>query len=98
MTTYRVSLFKTLSNDIGHEVEVLQGRFEVEAQSEIEAIKAAKIEYCSLMKISDCSFYTDAFKVDRITWDLSSSGHNHGSRVASLFSSRESESKARRDW
>jgi hypothetical protein len=92
MTTYRVSLFKTLSNDIGHEAEVLQRQFEVETQSEIEALKAAKAQYCSLMKISDCSFYTDAFKVDRLSWDLSSSSQNHGSKVASLFSALPSRS------
>jgi hypothetical protein len=67
MTIYRVSLFKTLSNDIGHEAKVLQRQFEVEAQSEIEALTTAKAEYCSLMKISDCSFHTDAFQVDRLS-------------------------------
>jgi hypothetical protein len=87
MTTYRVSVFKTPSNNISHEAEVLRRQFEVEAQSEIEALKAAKAQYCSLMKISDCSFYTDAFKIDRISWDLSSSSQNHGSKVASPFSS-----------
>ncbi len=92
MTTYRVSLFKTLSNDIGHEVEVLQRQFEVDAHSEIEALKVAKNQYCSLMNISDCSFYTDAFKIDRISWDLGSPSQNHGPKVASLLSSLPSRS------
>jgi hypothetical protein len=61
-------LLKRVSNDIGYESHELQRSFEVEATSEVEALKAAKVLYCSLLRISDCSFYADAFEVERLSW------------------------------
>jgi hypothetical protein len=67
MAQYRVCLFKRVSNDIGHEVKALQRSLEVEASSEVEALKAAKALYCTLMRIADCSFHADAFEVERLS-------------------------------
>lgn len=68
MARYRVRLFKRVSNDIGREAQVLQRSLEVEASSEVEALKAAKALYCTLMRIADCTFHADAFEVERLSW------------------------------
>ena len=68
MTTYRVRMLKRVSNDVGREAQVLQRAFEVEAASEVKALKAAKALYCALMRVSDCSIYADAFEVERLSW------------------------------
>ena len=67
MAQYRVCLFKRVSNDIGREAQVLQRSLDVEAPSEVEALKAAKALYCTLMRIADCSFHADAFEVVRLS-------------------------------
>ncbi len=68
MATYRVRLLWTVSNDTGHEAQVLQRELDVEARSEIEALRAARAQYCALLGVTDCSFYADAFSVERQTW------------------------------
>ncbi len=68
MATYRIRLLRTVSNDAGHEAQVLQRELDVEARSEIEALKAARAQYCALLGVTDCSLYADAFSVERRTW------------------------------
>jgi hypothetical protein len=87
MAQYQVRLLKRVSNDIGREAQVLQRAFEVEATSEVEALKAARALYCSLLQISDCSFYTDAFEVERLSWESGGCDDNEPMTVFSLAAS-----------
>jgi hypothetical protein len=84
MTTYHVRLFKRVSNDIGCETRALQREFQVEAFSDVDALKAAKAQFCSLLRVSDCSFYTDTFEVERMSWSECEGDGQNPTRVISL--------------
>lgn len=66
MARYLVEFFKLLSGDNGHEADVVQGTFEVEADDEAAAAEAASLRFAAHHGTKDWLTHADRLQVRRL--------------------------------
>ena len=65
MGCFRVSFYKTVSNDQGAERKVCQGAFDVVAEDESAALKSAQALFCARDHMSNWSCHADSHEIVR---------------------------------
>jgi hypothetical protein len=66
MPRYRVTFFKTVCGDTGHETSVCQRAVEVDAESAEAALEPARALFCNLEQIRHWSFRSDACTTEEL--------------------------------
>ena len=66
MRRYRVTFYKTVCGDTGHERPVCQRAVEVDAESDEAALEAARALFCKLEQIRHWSLRSDACATEEI--------------------------------
>lgn len=62
---YVVTFYKTISSDYGEDKDILQGRFEVFADSEETALEEAKAEFCRRERLHDWMLHANRCEVEQ---------------------------------
>lgn len=65
MARYRVSLLKHLVDSYGRRFTTLQGSFEVEAASAMDAESAAEYQFASQRHVADWHLFADTVRTER---------------------------------
>ena len=66
MARFRVRFMKSIPNSSGHLQACLQRSIDVEAADSDAALTNAQQAFCTLMRISECRFYADAFEIETL--------------------------------
>lgn len=76
MPRYRVTFFKTVCGDTGHETSACQRAVEVDAESAEAALEPARALFCKLEQIRHWSFRSDACAAEEIPIAPAHAGKN----------------------
>ncbi len=64
MKRYLVRFMKRVVGGDGHDVELCQRWFEIDAATEADAIECAKVKFCAMESLKDWSLHADRIQVN----------------------------------